>query len=126
MQVITCIFGHMVAQENLSKIDSAVYQKFICFQVMYMYYLLGYRIVRECQERVLQALEQDKISDLATWADYQQQSGRVGKSQIFNILDDEVLYKVCCYSKFDINLSVIYSICSPFSIVHYSLHHNSE
>ena len=60
-------------------------------QVMYMYYLLGYRIVKECQERVLTALEEDKISELATW-NYDL-GGRVGKSQIFNILDDEVLYR---------------------------------
>jgi hypothetical protein len=37
-------------------------------------------------------LEEDKISELATW-NYDL-GGRVGKSQIFNILDDEVLYRV--------------------------------
>ena len=62
---------------------------------MYMYYLLGYRIVKECQERVLTALADNKISELATWGDQLTNfSGRVGKSQIFNILDDEVLYRV--------------------------------
>ncbi|CAC5419944.1 CHS1 [Mytilus coruscus] len=61
-------------------------------QVMYMYYLLGYRIIKECQERVLGALADNKISELATW-DYDNAPGRVGKSQIFNILDDEVLYR---------------------------------
>ncbi|XP_071156753.1 chitin synthase chs-2-like [Mytilus edulis] len=61
-------------------------------QVMYMYYLLGYRIIKECQERVLGALADDRISELATW-DYNNAPGRVGKSQIFNILDDEVLYR---------------------------------
>jgi hypothetical protein len=43
-----------------------------------MYYLLGYRIVKECQERVLTALEEDKISELATW-NYDL-GGRVGNN----------------------------------------------
>jgi len=57
-----------------------------------MYYLLGYRIIKECQERVLTALEENRISDLATWNSAL--GGGVGKSQIFDILDDEVLYRV--------------------------------
>ncbi|KAL5010121.1 hypothetical protein ScPMuIL_012426 [Solemya velum] len=60
-------------------------------QVMYMYYLLGYRIVRQCQEKVMQAIESDDFNTLISWDNVQKNAtGNVGKSQIFEILDEEV------------------------------------
>ncbi|XP_033731954.1 uncharacterized protein LOC117321593 [Pecten maximus] len=63
-------------------------------QVMYMYYLLGYRILKECQEVVLAAIRDDTFNDLVSWRQFERQrTGKVEKSQIFNFLDDEVLYR---------------------------------
>ncbi|KAJ8311084.1 hypothetical protein KUTeg_011364, partial [Tegillarca granosa] len=63
-------------------------------QVMYMYYLLGYRIINSCQEKVMAALESNAFSELISWQERVDQSaGNIGKSQIFQFLDDEVLHK---------------------------------
>ncbi|XP_060077330.1 uncharacterized protein LOC132556893 [Ylistrum balloti] len=63
-------------------------------QVMYMYYLLGYRILKECQEIVMAAIEGNQFNDLASWRDFERQNtGRVERSQIFQFLDDEVIYR---------------------------------
>ncbi|XP_021367706.1 uncharacterized protein LOC110459670 isoform X2 [Mizuhopecten yessoensis] len=63
-------------------------------QVMYMYYLLGYRILKECQEVVMTAMKDNAYNDLVSWRHFQRQrTGKVEKSQIFNFLDDEVLYR---------------------------------
>ncbi|CAG2185861.1 Chitin synthase,Chitin synthase chs-2,Chitin synthase chs-1 [Mytilus edulis] len=61
-------------------------------QVMYMYYLLGYRLGNECKERIKLYLKEDKFDDHITW-DTEKKDGKFGKSQIFNFLDDEVLYR---------------------------------
>ncbi|KAK3106192.1 hypothetical protein FSP39_014652 [Pinctada imbricata] len=61
-------------------------------QVMYMYYLLGYRIVKECQERVMFAMENNKLNELASWGNMES-TGLAGRSQIFKLLDDEVIYR---------------------------------
>ncbi|VDI06166.1 Hypothetical predicted protein, partial [Mytilus galloprovincialis] len=61
-------------------------------QVMYMYYLLGYRLGNECKERIKLCLKEDKFDDHITW-DTEKKDGKFGKSQIFNFLDDEVLYR---------------------------------
>ncbi|XP_060081250.1 uncharacterized protein LOC132560604 [Ylistrum balloti] len=63
-------------------------------QVMYMYYLLGYRILKECQEVVLSAINRDDFNQLISWRKFQKENtGKVEKSQIFSFLDDEVLYR---------------------------------
>ncbi|XP_033733062.1 uncharacterized protein LOC117322317 [Pecten maximus] len=63
-------------------------------QVMYMYYLLGYRILKECQELVLTAMRENRFNDLASWRDFEgQNTGKVEKSQIFQYLDEEVVYR---------------------------------
>lgn len=63
-----------------------------CFQVMYMYYLLGFRIVRMCQETVTTALNEGKINALSNWDG--DDSGRVFKSHIFRAFDDTMIQKV--------------------------------
>ncbi|XP_048727151.2 uncharacterized protein LOC125645600 isoform X7 [Ostrea edulis] len=63
-------------------------------QVMYMYYLLGYRIVKECQTLVLDALENADFSKIASWDEkIKTVTGIAGKSEIFQILDEEVLFR---------------------------------
>ncbi|XP_069120486.1 chitin synthase chs-2-like isoform X2 [Argopecten irradians] len=63
-------------------------------QVMYMYYLLGYRILKECQEVVMTAIRDNAFNDLVSWRQFERQrTGQVEKSQIFNFLDDEILYR---------------------------------
>lgn len=63
---------------------------------MYMYYLLGYRIVKECQTVVLNALETQDPTKLAVWGDrLNKATGITGKSEIFQMLDEEVLFRVC-------------------------------
>ena len=52
---------------------------------MYMYYLLGYRIVKECQTVVLDS-DWEKTMKTST--------GYTGKSQIFQMLDEQVVFKV--------------------------------
>ncbi|WAR05203.1 MYO3B-like protein [Mya arenaria] len=54
-------------------------------QVMYMYYLLGFRIVRHCQEYVTSALESGKINELISWEDGANAAGNIGKSHIFHV-----------------------------------------
>ena len=62
---------------------------------MYMYYLLGYRIVRMCQETVTAALNEDKLNELVNWDERQQLArGQIGKSHIFRVFDEQVLRKV--------------------------------
>ena len=61
-----------------------------------MYYLLGYRIVRNCQETVTAALNEDKLNELVNWDERQQLAvGQIGRSHIFRIFDEQVLRKVC-------------------------------
>lgn len=63
-------------------------------QVMYMYYLLGYRILKECQELVMDAVKENKFNDLAGWHRFEQsKTGKVEKSQLFGFLDEEVIYR---------------------------------
>lgn len=59
-----------------------------------MYYLLGYRIIKECEEVVLKKVQdQEKKTD--NWGDeINTTTGITGKSKIFRMLDEEVLYKV--------------------------------
>ncbi|XP_052803668.1 uncharacterized protein LOC128233850 isoform X2 [Mya arenaria] len=58
-------------------------------QVMYMYYLLGFRIVRHCQEYVTSALESGKINELISWEDGANAAGNIGKSHIFHVFDEQ-------------------------------------
>ncbi|XP_060583228.1 chitin synthase chs-1-like [Ruditapes philippinarum] len=62
-------------------------------QVMYMYYLLGFRIVRMCQETVSAALNEGKINDLIQWEPGSAPGGAIGRSHIFQAFDDQVLKK---------------------------------
>lgn len=60
-----------------------------------MYYLLGFRIVRMCQETVLAAMNTGKINELIQWEPGSGNTGgRIGKSHIFQAFDDQVLKKV--------------------------------
>ena len=60
-----------------------------------MYYLLGYRIVKECQTLVLDALAKEDFSKIASWDDnISKATGITGKSDIFQMLDEEVLFRV--------------------------------
>lgn len=60
-----------------------------------MYYLLGYRIVRHCQETVTAALSDNRLNELVNWDERQQLSwGQVGKSHIFRVFDEQVVRKV--------------------------------
>ncbi|CAC5381736.1 CHS1 [Mytilus coruscus] len=61
-------------------------------QVMYMYYLLGYRLINASKEKTKIFLKEDKFDDHITW-NTEKKDGKFGKSQIFNILDDEILYR---------------------------------
>ncbi|XP_060583230.1 LOW QUALITY PROTEIN: chitin synthase chs-2-like [Ruditapes philippinarum] len=62
-------------------------------QVMYMYYLLGFRIVRMCDETVTAALNAGKISDLIQWEPGSAPGPSIGRSHIFQAFDDQVLKK---------------------------------
>ncbi|XP_052242460.1 chitin synthase chs-1-like [Dreissena polymorpha] len=63
-------------------------------QVMYMYYLLGYRIVRYCQETVTEALKHDRINELLGWEDGETvHGGQYGRSHIFHAFDEQTLRK---------------------------------
>ena len=57
---------------------------------MYMYYLLGFRIVRMCEETVTAALNQNKIHELMNW----EETREVGRSHVFQAFDEQVLRKV--------------------------------
>ena len=64
---------------------------------MYMYYLLGYRIVKECQTMVKNHLKNQK-DKITTWGDTQsKRTGIGGKSEIFQMLNEEVRFKVSIY-----------------------------
>ena len=58
-----------------------------------MYYLLGFRIVRICQETVTAALSENKLSELVNWGK-DESWGQVGRSHIFRVFDEQVLRKV--------------------------------
>ncbi|KAH3703118.1 hypothetical protein DPMN_078147 [Dreissena polymorpha] len=63
-------------------------------QVMYMYYLLGYRIVRYCQETVTEALKHGRINELLGWEDGETvHGGQYGRSHIFHAFDEQTLRK---------------------------------
>ncbi|KAL4229437.1 chitin synthase I [Mactra antiquata] len=62
-------------------------------QVMYMYYLLGFRIVRMSQEVVKKALNEGKINALCTNWGGEDDGGRVFKSHIFRAFDDQMIQK---------------------------------
>jgi len=60
-----------------------------------MYYLLGFRIVRYCQETVTAALNNGKINELIGWEDGNKVNiGKVGKSHIFQAFDEQTIRKV--------------------------------
>jgi hypothetical protein len=64
-------------------------------QIMYMYYLLGYRIVRMCQKTIMEAMDADNLNALRGWrAAQSQNTGIAAKSQIFQLFDEEVIAKV--------------------------------
>ncbi|XP_045209891.2 chitin synthase chs-2-like [Mercenaria mercenaria] len=62
-------------------------------QVMYMYYLLGFRIIRMCEEIVTEAVKEGKINELIYGKQEAPPRGRIGKSHIFHAFDDQVLKK---------------------------------
>ncbi|KAJ8307221.1 hypothetical protein KUTeg_015305 [Tegillarca granosa] len=63
-------------------------------QVMYMYYLLGYRLIRSCQEKIMAAIETGEYKELDSWSDRVEQSaGNIGKSQIFQFMGGEKLHQ---------------------------------
>ncbi|KAL3836165.1 hypothetical protein ACJMK2_021607 [Sinanodonta woodiana] len=57
-------------------------------QVMYMYYLLGFRLVRQCEEVVVDAIESGNINHLLSW---KTELENCGKSQVFQALSEEVV-----------------------------------
>ncbi|XP_063422773.1 chitin synthase chs-2-like [Mytilus trossulus] len=59
-------------------------------QVMYMYYLLGYRLTNASKEKTKISIKEDKFADYITW-NTKPKGGIFEKSQIFNILDDEIV-----------------------------------
>lgn len=60
-----------------------------------MYYLLGYRIVKECQTYLLDELESTDTK-MPTWNEcLKKPTGITGKSVIFQSFDEEVLFRVC-------------------------------
>lgn len=63
---------------------------------MYMYYLLGYRIVKECETYLLDELESTDETRMQTWDErFKKATGITGKSVIFQSFDEEVLFRVC-------------------------------
>ncbi|KAK3584473.1 hypothetical protein CHS0354_005276 [Potamilus streckersoni] len=64
-------------------------------QVMYMYYLLGFRIVRQCQELVVDAIENGRLDELLSWKAKAEDvtAASYGKSHVFQALDAEVVRK---------------------------------
>lgn len=76
--------------DNELSLNQSVYYK----QVMYMYYLLGFRIVRMCQETVSAALNEGRINELIQWETGSGPSANIGRSHIFQAFDDQVLKKV--------------------------------
>ena len=61
-----------------------------------MYYLLGFRMIRHCDETVQEAVRQNKLNELVNWGDSKQLSmDKVGLSHIFSIMDYHVAKKVC-------------------------------
>ena len=61
------------------------------WQVMYMYYLLGFRLTRQCQQQILEALQSGKASNKFAWAVNRDEA--MG-SVIFEMLDDSISEKV--------------------------------
>ena len=62
---------------------------------MYMYYLLGFRIVRMCQEAVTSALNEGRLNELLSWGDrVVSGTGNIGKSHIFQAFDEQIIRKV--------------------------------
>ncbi|KAL3836174.1 hypothetical protein ACJMK2_021616 [Sinanodonta woodiana] len=61
-------------------------------QVMYMYYLLGYRIVRQCEEIVVAAIDEGNLNELLSWkAKPEGAAANFGKSHVFQALTEEVV-----------------------------------
>lgn len=61
-----------------------------------MYYLLGYRIVKECETYLLDELESTDETRMQTWDErFKKATGITGKSVIFQSFDEEVLFRVC-------------------------------
>lgn len=61
-----------------------------------MYYLLGYRIVKECETYLLDELESTDETRMQTWDErLKKATGITGKSVIFQSFDEEVLFRVC-------------------------------
>ncbi|XP_052804939.1 uncharacterized protein LOC128234627 isoform X2 [Mya arenaria] len=65
-------------------------------QVMYMYYLLGFRIVRLSAETIKKALnDEDKINNLISWGEgVEASAGNIGYSHVFRAFDDQTLRKL--------------------------------
>lgn len=55
---------------------------------MYMYYLLGYRIIRMSETTVLQALDSDRFEQVG-W-----DQNKSGRSEVFKVMDKQVKRKV--------------------------------
>lgn len=74
-------------------------------QVMYMYYLLGYRLTRQCEEMIVAALRDGQVDDRNGW---RLDRDEIVGSQIFEILDESVTRMVscCCFAFF-----VIFFFC---------------
>lgn len=61
-----------------------------------MYYLLGYRIVKECETYLLDELKSTDETRMQTWDErLKKATGITGKSVIFQSFDEEVLFRVC-------------------------------
>ncbi|XP_076437341.1 uncharacterized protein LOC143276616 isoform X2 [Babylonia areolata] len=59
-------------------------------QVMYMYYLLGFRLTRQCQQQIVEALQTGRVDSNNSWAIYRED---VVGSEIFEMMDDRVAKK---------------------------------
>lgn len=64
-----------------------------------MYYLLGYRIVKECETYVLDELESTDETKVQKWDKrLKKATGITGKSVIFQSFEEEVLFRVCIFN----------------------------
>ncbi|KAL8563825.1 hypothetical protein ACOMHN_061949 [Nucella lapillus] len=59
-------------------------------QVMYMYYLLGFRLARQCQQQIIEALKTGQVDEHTGWS--LDRTNVVG-SEIFEMLDEKVAKK---------------------------------
>ncbi|XP_070174081.1 uncharacterized protein [Littorina saxatilis] len=61
-------------------------------QVMYMYYLLGFRLTRQCEEQIIQAIKSGKTAQFASWGGGGGGADVFG-SDVFEMLSDSVAKK---------------------------------